>query len=66
MTQAVRRNRLLPWYVGIALVILGELYVAYEMFFSGHSAPSMPEVAVLIFIPIIYLVLMYLTFVSQD
>ena len=66
MTEAVRRNRLLPWYIGVAIIILCDLYVAYEMFFRGHLAPSMPEVAVLIFIPGVYLVLMYLTFVSQD
>jgi hypothetical protein len=66
MNQAVRRNRLLPWYIGIAIVILGELYIAYEMFYVGCPAPMMLELAVLIVIPIVYLTLMYLTFVSQD
>jgi hypothetical protein len=66
MNQGVRRNRLLPWFIGIAIVVLGELYVAYEMFFRGSAAPSMPEVAVLIIIPAVYLTLMYLTFISQD
>jgi hypothetical protein len=66
MNQAVRRNRLLPWYIGIAIVILGELYIGYEMFYVGCPAPVMLELAVLIVIPIVYLTLMYLTFVSQD
>jgi hypothetical protein len=66
MNQVVRRNRLLPWFIGIAVVVLGELYVAYEMFYRGGAAPSMPEVAVLIIIPAVYLALMYLTFISQD
>lgn len=66
MNQAVRRNRLLPWFVGIAIVVLGELYIAYEMFVVGCPAPFMLELAVLIIIPLVYLTLMYLTFVSQD
>ena len=66
MSDAARRNRLLPWYIGVVIIFLRDLYVAYEMFFRGHLTPSMPEVAVLIFIPAVYLVLMYLTFVSQD
>jgi hypothetical protein len=66
MNQAVRKNRLLPWYIGIAIVVLGELYIAYEMFVVGCPAPVMLELAILIIIPLVYLTLMYLTFVSQD
>jgi hypothetical protein len=66
MNQAVRRNRLLPWYIGISIVISGELYIAYEMFSVGCPAPVMLELTVLIIIPIVYLTLMYLTFVNQD
>ncbi len=66
MNQALRRNRLLPWFIGIAIVILGELYIGYEMFYVGCSAPLILELAVLIVIPAVYLTLMYLTFVSQD
>lgn len=47
MIQAVRRNRLLPWYIGC-------------------PAPVLLEFAVLVVIPIVYLTLMYLTFVSQE
>jgi hypothetical protein len=66
MNQATRRNRLLPWYIGIAVVVLGELYIAYEMFVVGCPAPVMLELAILIIIPLVYLTLMYLTFVSQN
>ncbi len=66
MNQAMRRNRLLPWYIGIAIVILGEIYVGYQMFVVGCPAPVMLELAVLIIIPLVYLTLMYLTFTSQD
>jgi hypothetical protein len=66
MTQTMSRNRLLPWYVGIAIVLLGELYIAYQMFYVGCPAPVLLELAVLIVIPLVYLILMYLTFISQD
>lgn len=66
MNQAVRKSRLLPWYIGIAIVVLGELYIAYEMFVVGCPAPVALELAILIIIPLVYLTLMYLTFVSQD
>lgn len=66
MNQVVRRNPLLPWYIGIAIILLGELYIAYEMFYVGCPAPMLLELAVLVVIPIVYLTLMYLTFVSQE
>lgn len=66
MNQAVHRNRLLPWYIGIAIILLGELYIAYQIFAVGCPAPILLELAILIVIPVVYLTLMYLTFVSQD
>jgi hypothetical protein len=66
MPQAIRRNRLLPWYIGIAIVLLAEIYVGYEMFYVGCPAPVLLELALLIVIPVVYLTLMYLTFISQD
>jgi hypothetical protein len=29
MNQVVRRNRLLPWYIGIAIIIAAEIVVGY-------------------------------------
>ena len=66
MAETIRRNRLLPWYIGIAIVIAAEIYVGYEMFYVGCPAPVLLEVAMLIVIPVVYLALMYLTFVSQE
>ena len=66
MNQVIKRNRLLPWYIGIAIVLLGEIYIAYEMFYVGCPAPVLLELAMLVVIPVVYLVLMYLTFVSQE
>jgi hypothetical protein len=66
MAEVLRRNRLLPWYTGIAIIVVAEIYVGYQMFFVGCPAPALLELAVLLVIPLVYLTLMYLTFVSQE
>ena len=66
MVQTIRRNRLLPWYIGIAIVIAAETYVGYQMFYVGCPAPVLLELAMLIVIPVVYLGLMDLTFISQE
>ena len=60
------RNRLLPWYIGIVIILLAVIYVGYQMFFVGCAAPTAVELIVLIIVPVVYLVLMYLTFTSQE
>lgn len=65
MTEIARRPRLLPWYIGMAVIVLAVAYVGYQMFFVGCPAPTFVELMVLIVIPLVYLALMYLTFVSQ-
>lgn len=57
---------MLPWYIGIAIILLAEIYVGYQMFIVGCPAPVLLELAVLIVIPVVYLTLMYLTFTSQE
>jgi len=66
MNHALRRNRLLPWYIGIAVIVAAEIVVAYQMFYVGCPAPVLLELAMLVVIPAVYLVLMYLTFISQE
>jgi hypothetical protein len=66
MNQVVRRNRLMPWYVGILIILAAVIYVGYQMFYVGCPAPTFVELGVLLVIPAVYLVLMYLTLVSQD
>ncbi|WP_108681610.1 hypothetical protein [Methyloceanibacter sp. wino2] len=58
-------NRLLPWYIGIVLVLAAVLFVGYRMWTTSCPAPMLIELGVLTVVPIVYLVLMYLTFVSQ-
>jgi hypothetical protein len=66
MATVTKRNRLAPWYIGIAVVLVAVAYVAYQMFYVGCPAPTFVELGVLLIIPAVYLVLMYLTFVSQE
>jgi hypothetical protein len=66
MNQFAKQNRLLPWFVGFCVIVLAVAYVGYQMFFVGCPAPTFVELIVLIVIPVVYLFLMYLTFVSQE
>lgn len=66
MNQTARRNRLMPWYVGLAIVVLGVIYVGFQMAASGCAIPAISVFLVLLAIPVVYLVLMYLTLTSQE
>jgi hypothetical protein len=67
MDQAVpKRNRLKPWYIGLVLNLAAVIFVGYRMWAGNCPAPTLIEVGVLTVIPAVYLVLMYLTFVSQE
>jgi len=61
-----KRNRLTPWYVGIFVILAAVIFVGYRMWAGNCPAPTIIEVGVLTVIPIVYLVLMYLTFTSQE
>ncbi|MCF8478696.1 MAG: hypothetical protein K9G60_16835 [Pseudolabrys sp.] len=65
MTEIVRRNRLLPWNIGLVIILAAVSYVGYQMFYVGCPAPLGVELIVLAVVPLVYLALMYLTFVSQ-
>jgi hypothetical protein len=66
MVQGEKRNVLLPWFIGIVILVLADLWIAYRMFSTGCPAPGIVEAIVLIIIPVIYLALMYVTLKSQD
>ena len=66
MQQARKRNVLLPWFIGIVIVALTDLWVVYRMFATHCPAPGIVEAIVVIIIPVVYLGLMYLTLKSQD
>jgi hypothetical protein len=62
---APTNHRLLPWYIGIVLVLAAVIYVGYQMWAGSCPAPTIIEIGVLTVIPVVYLVLMYLTLISQ-
>lgn len=59
------RDRLAPWYVGIVLTFAAVLYVGYQMLQQDCGASPTLLFGVLAVIPVVYLTLMYLTFISQ-
>jgi hypothetical protein len=65
MSNGNRRNVLLPWFIGIAILVVADLWIAYRMFSTGCPAPGIVEAIVVIVIPIVYLALMYVTLKSQ-
>lgn len=65
MTETHRRNRLLPWYIGIVIVAAAEIYIGYQFFACKCEAPLAIDFIVLGIVPVVYLWLMYLAFTSQ-
>ena len=63
--SAPSNHRLLPWYIGIVIILAAVAYVGYRMWALDCPAPTFIEIAMLSLIPAVYLVLMYLTLVSQ-
>lgn len=65
MMQPKRRNALLPWFIGLAVIVAADLWIAYRMFSTACPASGLAQVLVLVVIPAVYLALMYLTLRSQ-
>jgi hypothetical protein len=66
MKEIMKRNRLLPWYIGLAIVLACVAFVGGRMYAGECPAPIILELGILIVIPVVYLALMYLTFMSQE
>ena len=66
MAVSTKRNRLFPWYIGMGIILAAVLFTGYRMYAGNCPAPTIIEVGILIVIPVVYLALMYLTFVSQE
>jgi uncharacterized membrane-anchored protein len=60
------RNRLLPWIIGLVIIAIVDLYIAIQMFAGNCEAPGIAQFLIVIVVPGVYLVLMYLTFKSQE
>ncbi len=66
MDRIARRNRFLPWYIGIGVILLAVAFIGYQMFAMACPAATIVELIVLLVIPVVYLALMYLTLASQE
>ena len=62
---AHRRNRLLPLYIGFVIILAAVGYVGWYMYTIDCGITPIAVFLVLGVVPIIYLALMYLAFVSQ-
>ncbi len=65
MSGTGQRNRLTPWYIGIAIILAAVGYVGYQMSTTDCGMTPTFIFLVLGVIPAVYLVLMYYTFTSQ-
>jgi hypothetical protein len=65
MTNGTRRNPLLPWWIGLVIIVLAVAYTAYRFACADCGAAALPEFLVLAVVPVVYLVLMFLTLKSQ-
>ena len=60
----MKRNRFLPWIIGLIIIVIADGYVLY--FLTDEGRAELSQQAALVVIPIVYLTLMYLTFKSQE
>jgi len=67
ITSSRQRNPLLPWWIGIAIIVAAVMYVAYQFtrLDCGSGTAGFLAFVVLAVVPAVYLVLMYLTFKSE-
>lgn len=65
MPAMMRRNPLLPWFIGVIVIVIADIYVGYWFYSSNCQAPGAAQFLVLVAVPGVYLLLMYLTFRSQ-
>lgn len=60
-----KRTPLLPWYIGVAIILVADLWEASRLFSAACQAPDLVAPGVVIVIPAVYLAPMYLNFRSQ-
>ena len=65
MAETDRRNPLLPWIIGLIIIVMADIYIAYLFYTTQCQAPAIAQFLVVIVVPAVYLILMYLTFRSQ-
>jgi hypothetical protein len=60
----MKRNRFLPWFIGLAIIVLADGYLLY--FRTDEGAAELAQQTAMVVIPIVALALMFLTFRSQE
>ena len=60
-----QHSRLYPWYIGTGVIIAFELVVGTLFFGPACRAPAIPQIMVLVVLPVVYLTLMFLALKSQ-
>lgn len=66
MSGTMKRNRLMPWTIGLVIIVLAVLYAGWTLLSSDCAVPAPTVVLALVVMPTVYLVLMYLTLTSQE
>ena len=66
--RSTTRNPLLPWWIGLAIILAAVVYVGYQFtaLECGPGPAAFLAFVVLGVVPAVYLSLMYLTFRSQS
>jgi hypothetical protein len=65
MLRSIPRNRLLPWVVGLVVIVAAIGVASWMLSVSACGAPVATIALVLLVMPTVYLGLMYLTLTSQ-
>ena len=63
MEVTLRRNNLLPWYIGLIIIIIADGYLL--AFRTDEGAAEFAQQSAMIAIPVVALGLMFLMFRSQ-
>jgi hypothetical protein len=58
----MERNRFLPWFIGLAIIIAAD---GYLLLMTDEGKAELPQQAALVVIPVVALALMFLVFKSQ-
>jgi hypothetical protein len=67
-TGSTTRNPLLPWWIGLAIILAAVIYVGYQFTTLGCGPGTAGFLAFIVLgvLPAVYLVLMYMTLKSQS
>ena len=66
MPATAARNRLKPWIIGLAIIVVADAYAAWRLLTDTCAVPAIALISVLIIMPAVYVALMYATLTSQE